>query len=86
MHIIEWNVNGLRSRLRELDILGMRHSPAAICLQEHTSVLRMLLLSEATHHTSTTIFPEKGRMVEMPSLSEGVYILARSSYKATYKL
>jgi exonuclease III len=46
MHIFRWNVNGLRSRLRELDILRMRYSLAAICLQEthlrptHTASLR----------------------------------------------
>jgi exonuclease III len=46
MHIIQWNVNGLRTRLPELDILRTKYSPAAICLQEthlrptHTASLR----------------------------------------------
>jgi exonuclease III len=55
MHIIQWNVNGLHSRLPELDILRMRHSPAAICLQEthlrptHTASLRGYALYRYDH-------------------------------------
>jgi exonuclease III len=86
MHIIQWDVNGLRSRLPELDILRRRYSPAAICLQEthlrptHTASLRGYALYRYDH-----LAGERANG-GTPSLCETVYILARSSYKARFKL
>jgi exonuclease III len=32
--ILQWNVNSLRTRIPELDIMRRRYAPAAVCLQE----------------------------------------------------
>jgi hypothetical protein len=84
MRIIQWNDNGHRSRLPELDILRRRYLLPLSA--GNTPVLRILPLSEATPFTDTTIFPVKGRKMELPSSSETVYIPAWYSYNATYKL